>query len=151
MPVSSPAGALAALDKAAAAVGRAAHCRYSSSNAFSFGRARASVAALLKLAREQARAATAGRDAGYVSAWARGALAVADGAHEFDDGVTDYLATLRGVAGKAAQAAAKAAWAKAAPEAVRAALAAAAAHAPAAKPKSAAAAAAAGDDDDEDF
>lgn len=87
------------LQKAARAVKKNATCRYSSSNAFSLGRARGAIAALKAALRKQAAALSAAKDAGAVAAWATAAIEVVEDAHEFDAGLNFYKADCKAVVG----------------------------------------------------
>jgi hypothetical protein len=87
------------LQKAARAVQKNATCRYSSSNAFSLGRARGAIAALKASLRKQAAALGAAKDAGAVAAWATAAIGVVEDAHEFDAGLNFYKADCKAVVG----------------------------------------------------
>ncbi len=130
LPAQQTSGKAAAVAAAARAVEKAAHCRYSSRNAFSLGRARGAIAALVRLVRAQGAELTKSKDAAAIAAWATETIAAADNFHAFDEGLTAYADTCKGAAGKAAAAALRGAWGKGASAADKAALAAAAEEAP---------------------
>jgi hypothetical protein len=136
--------AITALASAARAVEKAAKCKFSSGNHFSYKRARSAVSAFLKLLREQAAVVNKTKDAVGIAAWCTGAVAVFDDLHTFDMGVSDYDDKARAIAGKSAKAAHKAAWAKASPAHVRQALEDIAKLAPPVKPRGAGAGTGAG-------
>lgn len=91
---------IVALKHAAREVEKKSTCRYSTNNAFAFGRGRGAITAMKKLYREQASALTATKDASAIAAWATAAIEVAKGAHWFQDGLTDYHEVCCGIAGQ---------------------------------------------------
>lgn len=84
LPTPSSKDKIVALEKAGRGVSKAAHCFYSTSNAFSYNRASPFIATLVKLVKEQASAIAATKDAAAVALWATAALATTDAFHKFD-------------------------------------------------------------------
>ena len=88
------------LEKAAREVAKKAKCRYSTSNAFSLGRARGAIAAMKAAYRKQAALISASKDANAIAAWATAAIEIAKESHWFEYGLTDYQDVCAGIAGE---------------------------------------------------